>query len=96
LRIPDYDGLMFWVNAYDDGASLGAISGSFAGSEEFRQRYGSLSKEAFVTMMYVGMLRRSPEQEGFNYSVNYLDSGGSGLALIHGFLNSTEYASRFQ
>ena len=149
LRIPDYAGLMSWINAYNSGGSLGAISDSFAGSEEFQQRYGSLSNEAFVnlvyqnvlgrapepggyahwvgelnsgrrtrgqvmlefsesaeyeanssnevfvTMMYVGMLRRSPEEEGFSYWVNYLDSGNSGLAFIDGFLNSQEYADRF-
>ena len=149
LRIPDYGGLMYWIDAYNSGASLWAISDSFAGSEEFRQRYGSLSNEAFVeliyhnilgrapdpggyvfwvmklnsgqqtrgqvmtgfsesaeyestssnevfvTMMYVGMLRRSPDEGGFDFWVNYLDSGGSGLALIDGFLNSQEYANRF-
>jgi hypothetical protein len=150
LRIPDYLGLMFWVNAYDCCLSLEAISDSFAGSEEFLQRYGSLSNEAFVdllyqnvlgrdpdiegylywveelnsgrrtrgqvmlgfleseeyrvkssnevfvTMMYVGMLRRSPDEAGFDFWVNYLDSGNSVLALINGFLYSEEYANRFQ
>ena len=149
LRIPDYVGLMSWINAYNSGWSLGAISDSFAGSEEFQQTYGSLnneqfvtlvyqnvlgrspdpggyahwvgelnsgrrtrgqvmlefsesaeyeansSNEVFVTMIYVGMLRRSPEEEGFDYWVNYLDSGNSGLGFIDGFLNSTEYANRF-
>jgi S-formylglutathione hydrolase FrmB len=148
LRIPDYAGLMYWVDASSSGASLWAVSDSFAGSEEFGQRYGSLSNEGFVeliyqnilgrtpdsggyaywvgelnsgrqtrgqvmvgfsesdeyksassnevfvTMMYIGMLRRSPEQGGFDFWVNQLDSGGSGLALIDGFLNSQEYANR--
>ena len=149
LRIPDYGGLMYWIDQFSNGQSLGAISDFFAGSEEFQQRYGTLSNEAFVeliyhnilgrspdsggyaywvgelnsgrqtrgqvmvgfsesdeykstsshevfvTMMYVGMLRRSPEEGGFNFWVNYLDSGNSGLALIDGFLHSTEYADRF-
>ena len=149
LRIPDYEGLMFWIDQFSNGQSLEAISDSFAGSEEFQQTYGALSNEAFVnlvyqnilgrapdsggfafwvgelnsgrrtrgqvmigfsesaeyerltsyevyvTMMYVGMLRRSPEEEGFNFWVDYLDSGNSGLALIDGFLNSQEYANRF-
>ena len=150
LRIPDYGGLMYWIDQFSNGQSLGAISDAFAASSEFQQTYGSLSKEAFVnlvyqnilgrapdpggyafwlgelnsgrrtrgqvmigfsesaeykgltshevyvTMMYVGMLRRSPEQEGFNFWVDYLDSGNSGLALIDGFLYSQEYANRFQ
>jgi len=150
LRIPDSVGLMYWINVYNIGWSLGAISDSFAGSEEFQQTYGALSNEAFVnlvyqnilgrapdpggyafwagemnsgrrtrgqvmigfsesdeyegltshevyvTMMYIGMLRRSPEDEEFNFWVDYLDSGHSGLALIDGFLYSQEYADRFQ
>jgi len=150
LRIPDYGGLMYWIDQFSNGQSLGAISNSFAGSEEFQQTYGALSNEAFVnlvyqnilgrapdpggyafwvgelnsgrrtrgqvmigfsesaeykgltghevyvTMMYIGMLRRAPEEDGFNFWVNYLDSGNSGLALIDGFLYSQEYANRFQ
>jgi hypothetical protein len=149
LRIPDYEGLMFWIDQFNNGQSLEAISDAFAASPEFQQTYGALSNEVFVdlvyqnilgrvpdpggyafwvgelnsgrrtrgqvmigfsesaeyegltsnevyvTMMYVGMLRRSPEVEGFNSWVDYLDSGNSGLALIDGFLNSQEYANRF-
>jgi hypothetical protein len=149
LRIPDYGGLMYWIDQFSNGQSLEAISDAFAASSEFQQTYGALSKEAFVdlvyqnilgrapdpggyafwvgelnsgrrtrgqvmtgfsdsaeyegltshevyvTMMYIGMLRRSPDEGGFNFWVDYLDSGNSGLALIDGFLNSQEYADRF-
>jgi hypothetical protein len=150
LRIPDYGGLMYWIDQFSNGQSLEAISDAFAASSEFQQTYGALSKEAFVnlvyqnilgrapdpggyafwvgelnsgrrtrgqvmtgfsesaeyegltshevyvTMMYIGMLRRSPDEGGFNSWVDYLDRGNSGLALIDGFLNSQEYADRFQ
>ena len=150
LRIPDYAGLMFWIDAYNSGWSLGGISDFFASSPEFITTYGSLTNEQFVTlvyqnvlgrapdaggyafwvdelnsgrrtrgrvmlefsesteykglsnnkvyvtMMYIGMLRRSPDEGGFNFWVNYLDNGNLGLALIDGFLNSQEYAARFQ
>jgi hypothetical protein len=150
LRIPDSGGLLFWINAYNSGWSLGAISDAFAGSDEFQQTYGSLNNgefvnlvyqnilgrapdpggyafwvgelnagrwtrgqvmvgfsesaeyrgltfnDVYVTMIYVGMLRRSPEEAGFNFWVGYLDNGNSGLALIDGFLYSQEYADRFQ
>ena len=149
LRIPDYEGLQFWINQYTNGTPLASISEAFAASLEFQLRYGSLSDgdfvtlvyrnvlsrdpdpegyaywlgqlssgaqtrgqvmlgfsesveyrglsahEVLVTMMYVGMLRRSPEQGGFDFWVWYLDSGNSELALIDGFLNSQEYANRF-
>ena len=64
----------------------------FSESAEYK---GLTGREVYVTMMYMGMFRRSPEEEGFNFWVDYLDSGNSGLALIDGFLNSTEYANRF-
>jgi len=149
LRIPDYGGLQYWINQYMNGMPLGSISDGFAASLEFQQRYGSLTTEefvtliyqnvlerspdlggyaywvgqlnsgamtrgqltlgfsesteykgltayeVFVTMMYVGMLRRSPKQGGFDFWVGYLDSGNSELSLIDGFLNSQEYRNRF-
>ena len=149
LRIPDYAGLLYWVNQYRSGVSLNSISQSFAQSPEFISRYGSLTNEQFVTLVYqnvlgrapdslgysywvnqlnsglqtrgqvmagfsespeyrsvsankvyvvqiyVGMLRRSPDQGGFDYWVNQLNLGASGLNLIQGFLNATEYRTRF-
>ncbi len=65
----------------------------FSESAEYKDL---MSSEVYVTMMYMGMLRRGPEQGGFDFWVNYLDTGNSGLALINGFLNSEEYANRFQ
>ena len=65
----------------------------FSESAEYK---GLSNNKVYVTMMYIGMLRRAPEEEGFNFWVSYLDSGNSGLALINGFLYSQEYSARFQ
>jgi hypothetical protein len=46
-------------------------------------------------MIYVGMLRRSPDQGGFDFWVGYLGSGNSGQTLINGFINAPEYHARF-
>ena len=148
-RIPDYEGLMFWVNSYAAGMSLNDVSDAFADAQEFIERYGSLTNEEFiskmyvnvydrqpdsggliywtnildaatltrgqvmvefssaeeylaisanqvyVTMTYMGLLRRAPEQEGFDFWVNSMDLGVSGLGLIDDFLSSDEYAKRF-
>ncbi|MCM2265154.1 MAG: DUF4214 domain-containing protein, partial [Desulfuromonadales bacterium] len=151
LRIPDYGGLMYWVNEYASGRrTLNNISDFFASSPEFQASYGSLSNSEFmvlvyqnvlgrdpepagyafwvnelnagnrtrgqvmvgfsesaeyqalmanpvyVTMTYVGLLGRSPDYDGFNYWVNRMDQGDSGQVLIELFLNSMEYAARFQ
>ena len=148
-RIPDYDGLMFWVNSYAAGMSLNDVSDAFATVQEFIDTYGSLTNEAFVghmyinvygrqpdagglaywidlldtsalsrgqvmvefssaeeylsisvnqvyvTMTYMGLLRRAPEQGGFDFWVNSMDLGVSDLVLIDNFLASDEYATRF-
>jgi Domain of unknown function (DUF4214) len=49
----------------------------------------------FVTLIYVGMLRRAPEQSGFDFWLDQVNSGTSGLQLIQAFLNSAEYHDRF-
>jgi hypothetical protein len=149
LRIPDYAGLLYWVNLSRNGMSLDSISEAFAQSPEFITRYGSLNNADFVTLvyqnvlgrapdpagfaywtgllnsgtytrgqvmlgfsespeyrassfnkvyvtqMYVGMLRRSPDQGGFDYWVHQMELGQSGLNLINGFLVAPEYRNRF-
>ena len=148
-RIPDYPGLMYWIDMYSMGTPLATISNAFAGSAEFTATYGSFDNGAFVTlvyqnvlgrdpdagglsywtgvldrseqtrgqvmigfsesieyqtlmtskiyvtMTYIGLLRRSPDQGGFDYWTGVMDAGGSGLSLIEGFLSSAEYAARF-
>ena len=65
----------------------------FSESEEYTLR---MDHEVYVTMTYIGLLRRAPEQGGFDYWVNRMDGGDSGQILIDGFLNSAEYAARFE
>ena len=65
------------------------------GFSESPEYTGNTANDVFVTMMYAGMIRRSPEQSGFDFWVNYMDAGNSGLALIMGFLNAPEYHNRF-
>jgi hypothetical protein len=92
-RAPDPGGYAFWVGELNSGRrTRGQVMTGFSDSAEYE---GLTSHEVYVTMMYIGMLRRSPDEGGFNFWVDYLDSGNSGLALIDGFLNSQEYADRF-
>ncbi len=148
LRLPDYDGITFWINFYRSGNPLESVSNYFAQSPEFQSRYGALDNtqfvtlvynnvlgrapdsaglafwkgrldqgmtrgrvmmefsesaeykqaifsEVFVTMVYLGMLRRGPDAGGFAYWVDYMDDGNSGQALINGFLGAPEYRNRF-
>jgi hypothetical protein len=91
-RAPDGAGLSFWTGQLDTVArNRGQVMTGFSESAEYQ---GLSYNKVYVTMMYVGMLRRAPDTGGFNFWVNYL-STGSGQALINGFLGAAEYHNRF-
>lgn len=92
-RPADAGGLAFWTGQLDSSAmNRGQVMAAFSESAEYK---GVIGNSVYVTMMYVGMLRRSPDQGGFDFWKGYLTSGNSGLALINGFITSTEYRNRF-
>jgi hypothetical protein len=92
-RSPDPGGYAYWVGQLSSGAmTRGQVIVGFSESEEYK---GLTSHEVFVTMMYIGMLRRSPDQGGFDYWVGYLDRGNSEDSVIDAFLYSQEYGNRF-
>jgi hypothetical protein len=91
-RAPDGAGLSFWTGQLDTVArNRGQVMTGFSESAEYQ---GLSYNKVYVTMMYVGMLRRAPDTGGFNFWVSYL-STGSGQALINGFLGAAEYHNRF-
>ena len=65
----------------------------FSDSSEYQ---ASIANEVFVTMMYAGMLRRTPEPGGFNGWVGFLDAATyTRTQVINGFFLSIEYHNRF-
>lgn len=149
LRIPDYEGLMYWTNRYKTDLNLFEISKRFAESQEFTNIYGNPNNTAFVnliyqnvlgrtadpsglaywtnqldsgtktrgevmvgfsespefieisvnqcyvTMAYVGLLHRAPDQMGYDYWINALDSGTTGLSMLESIRAYPEYTNRF-
>jgi hypothetical protein len=92
-RAPDSAGHAFWVNQLDTSQrTRGQVMLAFSESEEYRAASFNM---VYVTMMYAGMLRRAPDQGGFDFWVSYLNAGNAGLALIDGFLAAPEYRARF-
>jgi hypothetical protein len=92
-RSPDPGGSAYWVGQLNSGAlTRGQLMLWFSESTEYK---GMVGIEVFVTMMYVGILGRSPDQGVFDYWVGYLDRGNSEYSVIDAFLNSQEYANRF-
>ncbi len=92
-RAPDPGGRAHWKGQLDGNTtSRGQVMLQFSESAEYR---GLINAEVYVTMTYMGMLRRGPDASGFSYWVQYIDGGNSGLALIDQFLASPEYRARF-
>ena len=92
-RAPEAAGRAFWKGELDSGArTRGEVMLGFSESGEYRQ---AVSSQVYVTLTYTGMLQRGPDPNGFDFWVDYLDRGNSGIALIDGFLASPEYHGRF-
>ena len=90
LRAPDREGLNYWI---DRGLPLDQVSQAFAESTEFRERYGELSDEAFVTTVYRNVLDREPDASGHGHWVRMLRGESRGSVML-GFSNSTEFIDR--
>ena len=85
-RAPDSDGLTYWVEvfrgireanpdmSYQD--ALIATIPAWQTSPEFVSNYGSnLSDREYVQALYVNVLNRAPDEEGFNFWLNELETG---------------------
>jgi hypothetical protein len=92
-RAPDTAGLNGWVGLLASGYTRGQVLLGFSDSVEYQ---AAMANKVFVTMMYAGMLRRTPEPTGFNGWVGFLDAATlTREEVINGFFLSTEYHNRF-
>ncbi len=67
-RRPDEDGLRFWTDQVESGASLETDAERFAESEEFASRFGEdLSDEAYVEVLYGNVLGRKADPSGAGF-----------------------------
>jgi len=89
-RVPDYEGLGFWYKAMEHGASLSSVADSFIHSNEFTSVYGAASTDAnFLTLLYQHVLGRNPDQGGYNFWINALQTDSRANVLIQ-FSESAE------
>lgn len=69
---------------------------SFFNSAEYAQSNPPISSNAaFLNALYTHLLRRPPDQSGFQFYTNYLDQTGDRTGTIEAFLTSNEYRQRF-
>jgi uncharacterized repeat protein (TIGR02543 family) len=93
-RDPDYGGWFYWFNALHSGTPASAVVQNFVSSQEFVQRYGTLSNTDFVTLVYQNLLGRAPDQAGLQYFVGLLNGGATQGQIFDQFVQSAEFGAR--
>jgi cytochrome c peroxidase len=91
-RAADTAGQTFWLQALRSGKTRGDLLLAFTQSSEYQAR---MAATVYVVATYYGMLRRTPDQTGYETWVNYLLAGNAGRDLVNQFLEATEYRARF-
>jgi len=94
-RIPDAEGLLYWVNTYQKGHSLTEISESFVQSDEFENNYkASLSDNSkFLELLYNNVFGRAADSEGKAYWLDKMNNGINRAEVVTNFANSGEFFS---
>lgn len=91
LRNPDTSGLDYWVRKRWAGTGPVSIANGFVASSEFHAKYGSLSNDAFVTLIYQNVFGRNPDSGGRAYWNKKLGSGVGRGQMLYELSNSSEY-----
>ncbi len=97
-RLPDPDGLRYWINNFSSGKDdERAVASSFLASAEFKQRYGeNVANESYVNTLYKNVLGRDADSGGLNYWLGNLNSGvETRYELLLGFAESAENKALF-
>lgn len=94
LRNPDHRGLGHWIAQGRAGWTLSRISNEFAAAPEFAVRYGTLTDDAFVDLVYQNVLGRGPDAAGRSYWMGRIDEGLYRGQLMTSFSESPEYIQK--
>lgn len=95
LRNPDASGLSYWWRQVNGGKSLDWIANVMASSSEFTNRYGSLTNQQFVELVYQNVLGRPGDAGGISFWTGKLNSGAKSRGQVMvGFSDSNEYKTK--
>ena len=78
-RIPDLQGIGFWLNAMDHGLSLNEVAAQFQPSAEFQSAYGGSNPTTAVLLdhLYHNVLNRAPDASGLDFWARLLTAPAS-------------------
>ncbi len=94
-RVPDVDGLSYWLTQNQNGLSYDAIVDLFLSSPERERRFGpSVSDSVFLDNLYNDALSRTPDEGGKAYWLGQLANGVSRVEIVKVFADSPEQRER--
>ena len=96
-RIPDSEGLSYWINSNQSGSTtLIQSAQAFTSSKEFNDRYGpELTNREYISTLYNNILGRSPDESGYAHWQDAMGSGSSRGDLLYSFCESPENKQLF-
>lgn len=89
-REPLEDGLNFWIDKFDGGASVAQIAARFNVAPEFTRKYGTLDDRMYVEQLFRNVLGREGAQSGIDFWVGNLEDGASRARVLARFADSPE------
>ncbi|MDR7038072.1 peptidoglycan/xylan/chitin deacetylase (PgdA/CDA1 family) [Methylobacterium sp. BE186] len=89
-RAPDAGGLEYWTGALKGGLADGDAAQGMLTSNEYQQKYASLTDAAFVDTLYQNALGRQADTGGHDYWTGLLAQGNTRAAIAVGIAQSDE------
>jgi hypothetical protein len=91
-RVPDDSGLNYWTDQLNNNVfSASQIAEHFIFSGELSGKITAMSNEEFITCLYKYFLSRTPDTDGYNSWLSYINSGFSKEETLRAFLNNEEW-----
>lgn len=91
-RLPDQNGLDYWVNNLLDGSLTGAdVTRGFFTSQELLNQ--NLTDSEFVTMLYEVLFDRQPDEPEYVHWLSLLQNGVERKHIFEGFVQDQEFRS---
>ena len=93
-RDADYAGGTYWIAQSRAGVSYDDMAWGFANSQEFKNRYGTVSDRSFLRIVYVNVLHRDPDPAGFMYWDGQMANGLPRHLVVRWIAASNEFKMR--
>ena len=95
-RTPDTGGYQYWQDRFESGTSMARIGDEFYWSPEMQTHMdvdedGLVTDDEFVTHLYVNVLNRDLDQDGYDYWLGRLKEGTGQGRILAEFFNGDEF-----